>query len=89
MFVNELVLYVKYLHLEIDQVHEGITEKQAKYFQKFRTNLLEGIAYYHQLIPAMNANDIPDLEAFRTELESHAQALRNLLLPEARIAVPH
>lgn len=89
MFVNELVLYVKYLHREIDQVHEDITEKQAKYFEKFRTNLLDGIAYYHQLIPAMSTNDIPGLEAFKNELEGHAQALRTLLLPEARIAVPN
>lgn len=89
MFVNELVLYVKYLQREIDQVQEDITEKQAKYFEKFRTNLLDGIAYYHQLIPAMNTNGIPGMDAFRTELESHAQALRTLLLPEARIAVPH
>lgn len=89
MFVNELVLYVKYLHREIDQVQGDISIKQAKYFEKFRANLLEGIAYYHQLIPAMNTNGIPGLDVFKTELEGHAQALRTLLLPEARIAVPH
>ncbi|MCB0769587.1 MAG: hypothetical protein KDC00_04185, partial [Flavobacteriales bacterium] len=43
MFVNELVLYVKYLQREIDQVRDVITEKQHKYFEKFRTNLLSGI----------------------------------------------
>lgn len=87
MFVNELVLYVKYLQREIEQVREDITDKQLKYFEKFRTNLLEGIAYYNQLIPALRTNGIPGLDAFKSELESHAQSLRNLLLPEARPAV--
>lgn len=89
MFVNELVLYVKYLQREIDQVQEDITEKQTKYFEKFRTNLLEGIAYYHQLIPAMNLNGTPGIEIFKTDLERHAQALRTLPLPVARTSGPH
>ena len=84
MFVNELVLYVKYLQREIDQVRDDITEKQLKYFEKFRTNLLEGIEYYHQLIPALSTHGMTELDAFKSDLEHHASSLRNLLFPEAR-----
>ena len=87
MFVNELVLYVKYLQREIEQVRDDITEKQLKYFEKFRTNLLEGIAYYHELVPALRTQNMPGLDAFKADLEHHASALGNLLLPEARPAV--
>jgi len=84
MFVNELVLYVKYLQREIEQVSDDINEKQLKYFEKFRTNLLAGITYYHELIPALRAHGMQDLDTFKSDLEGHASALRNLLLPEMR-----
>jgi hypothetical protein len=84
MFVNELVLYVKYLQREIDQVRDDITEKQVKYFEKFRSNLLDGIAYYNELIPALRTHGNSGLDAFKSELEHHASALRNLPLPETR-----
>ena len=89
VFVNELVLYVNYLHREIDQVRDDITEKQIKYFEKFRTNLLDGIAYYHALIPALRTYEVPGLDAFTADLERHANSLRHLILPEARPVVPH
>ena len=89
MFVNELVLYVKYLQREIEQVQDDVNEKQVKYFEKFRTNLLSGINYYNELIPALRANGLPGLEVFKTELESHALALSNLLLPEVRTVTAH
>ncbi|MBK7382343.1 MAG: hypothetical protein IPI81_03255 [Flavobacteriales bacterium] len=84
MFVNELILYVKYLQREIEQVREEITEKQLKYFNQFRTNLLSGIAYYHELIPSLRRHGIPGLDAFKADLERHALELRDLLLPELR-----
>jgi len=81
---KKLVLYVKYLQREIEQVHEDITEKQIKHFEKFRTDLLDGIAYYHGLVPTLRTHGIQGLDAFTTDLDRHAHALRNLLLPEPR-----
>lgn len=53
MFVNELKMYVNYwLNLKKEQLHNG-TEKQAKYLRTFRENLLQGIAYYRQLLPTL------------------------------------
>jgi hypothetical protein len=83
MFVNELVLYVKYLQREIDQVRDDITEKQIKYFEKFRANLLEGIAYYEDLVPTLREYGLGDLEDFTAELKRHAVELRSLLIPAA------
>lgn len=53
MFVNELSLYVDYLKKEIEKCAKTISEKQLKYFNVFRNNLLSGIDYYVNLIPAL------------------------------------
>jgi len=83
MFVNELVLYVKYLQREIDQVKEDITEKQHKFFEKFRANLLIGIQYYEDLVPKLREHGLPNMEGFTAELNRHAQDLRSLMIPLA------
>ena len=49
MFIKELTLYVNYLVDNINELHGIISEKQVRYFQKFRENLLDGIKYYHEL----------------------------------------
>lgn len=49
MFIKELTLYVNYLVDNINELHGIISEKQVKYFQKFRNNLLDGIKYYREL----------------------------------------
>lgn len=48
-FLKELKLYIDYLKRMIDENGSAITEKQKKYYQLFRTNLLEGIEYYKKL----------------------------------------
>ncbi|MDR7211627.1 hypothetical protein [Flavobacterium piscis] len=45
MFIKELQLYVDYLKEEIEKTPE-VTKKNIKKWQTFKTNLLEGIAYY-------------------------------------------
>ncbi|MCO5260123.1 MAG: hypothetical protein M9916_08270 [Crocinitomicaceae bacterium] len=46
MFINELKLYVDYLHKKIAECRDSISEKQSKYFDKFKSNLQAGIEYY-------------------------------------------
>ena len=48
VFVNELKLYVDYLQRDIEEAGE-FTAAQVKKWQLFKTNLLEGIAYYQNL----------------------------------------
>jgi len=56
MFINELKMYVDYwFNLTKEQV-EPVTDKQQKYIQTFRANLLQGIAYYQQLVPKICSN---------------------------------
>jgi len=51
MFINELKMYVDYWTNLNQEQPEPITEKQQKYIQSFRANLLQGITYYQQLVP--------------------------------------
>ncbi len=51
LFINELNLYVTYLKKDINNNLKELTEKKAKYFDKFRNQLLNGINYYKELIP--------------------------------------
>jgi hypothetical protein len=52
MFINELQLYVDYLKRQLAESGNMISEKQKKYFAKFKTNLLSGIEYYKTLLPS-------------------------------------
>jgi len=50
VFVKELSLYVNYFQNKLDELYEPLIAKQTKYFETFRKNLNEGIAYYKELI---------------------------------------
>jgi hypothetical protein len=70
MFINELKLYVDYLEKQLKEAASSLNEKQRKYFQKFRTNLLAGIAFYkNALVSVSNSNKIlEELGYFEREL---------------------
>ncbi|MFD2245143.1 hypothetical protein [Pontibacter ruber] len=53
MFINELGMYVAYWQNLVKEQMAQPNEKQQKYIQAFRQNLLQGIAYYKQLLPAL------------------------------------
>lgn len=46
MFINELKLYIDYFKKKIKTDIVAINDKQEKYYQKCKTNLLNGISYY-------------------------------------------
>ncbi|MFN8206098.1 MAG: hypothetical protein U0T82_01630 [Bacteroidales bacterium] len=76
MFVKELQLYVDYLRNQVQTSVKPITDKQRKYFDSFRTNLMEGISYYKKLFLDVFETKrwspqevIPGLEKQREELE--------------------
>lgn len=49
LFVKELKMYVDYFRNEIETISGEITTNQIKKWNSFKTNLLEGIEYYHNL----------------------------------------
>ena len=53
LFINELNLYVEYLKKDISSQLDELSAKKAKYFGKFREQLLQGIDYYKGLIPEL------------------------------------
>jgi hypothetical protein len=70
MFINELKLYVDYLEKQLKEAASSLNEKQRKYFEKFRTNLLAGIAFYKNVLASVgNSNRIiEELGYFEREL---------------------
>jgi hypothetical protein len=76
MFVKELQLYVDYLRNQVQTTVKPFTDKQRKYFDTFRGNLQDGIAYYrklfHEAFDARSGNPrdvINGLEKQREELD--------------------
>jgi len=89
MFVNELVLYVDYLKKEIDKSLDNMNKKQVKYLDTFKSNLLQGIDYYHNLVPAIyesageKAHELT--EKMRFELDELQEKIKNF---EILVQVP-
>lgn len=81
-FVNELKLYVDYLGREFDRVKEEASDKQRRYVENFKSNLLDGIRYYQDLAPAIHRQAKEQLERFREELGFHASRVKAMVLPE-------
>lgn len=75
MFINELNLYVDYLKKDVERHATQLNEKKAKYFSKFRGNLLEGISYYKKLIPEISNQTA----AYRQEMMTQLQAIESRL----------
>ncbi len=82
MFINELKMYVAYWLKQISEQLQPISDKQHKYQQSFRQNLLQGIQYYKQLLPVL-FNVKEKLEQQVLMLNELLEAEDQLLLEEA------
>lgn len=71
MFINELNLYTDYLKKDVERHTVALNDKKAKYFSKFRANLLEGINYYKKLIPEITNQTV----AYRQEMMAQLEAI--------------
>jgi hypothetical protein len=71
MFINELTLYVNYLKKDLERHAKNLTDKKAKYFAKFREQLVQGINYYKNLIPEITNQTL----AYRQEMLTQLQAI--------------
>ncbi|MGZ3853345.1 MAG: hypothetical protein ACXVBX_11185 [Flavisolibacter sp.] len=70
MFINELKLYVDYFKKQLMGSATALNEKQARHFQKFKSNLLNGIAYYKTVLVTITnaAKTLEELCQFEKEL---------------------
>ena len=75
MFINELKMYVDYLKKELDKNVNSMNEKQAKYFSCFKSNLLQGMEYYRNLLPKMTN----ELDEFKKKMKEEIDALELVL----------
>lgn len=81
MFINEMKLYVEYLKREFEQVKHAATEKQRRYIESFKANMLNGIRYYEELAPVLHQQAATKLHRFKEDLARHAAEVHSMLLP--------
>ena len=80
MFINEAQLYIDYLKKSIDKSVSSMTAKQNKYLNTFKANLLEGIEYYKNLIPALKRETEQYLTTMKEELNRQQMILNSLCI---------
>ncbi|MFP3835692.1 hypothetical protein SCA31_22640, partial [Chryseobacterium sp. SIMBA_028] len=82
MFINELKMYIDYLKKEIADSFIPITPSQAKKWNAFKKNLLEGIEYYHNLFTASSFFKV-GLKTIRMQLDHYQLELSAVEIPQA------
>lgn len=80
MFVNELNLYVEYLKKELFRNVQTISDKQEKLFHTFKNNLLEGIAYYRNILPQIKFDTNECFLLMKSELDLFENRIQRTLL---------
>lgn len=82
MFVNELEMYVNHLQKEIGKNIENLNVKQIKYFENFKSSLLNGIEYYRDVFEKMKS----ETEEYRCKalksLEHWEKSIAHIKIPE-------
>jgi hypothetical protein len=81
LFINEMKLYVEYLKREFESVKHTATDKQRRYIETFKDNMLSGIRYYEELAPLLHQQAAAKLQRFKHDLARHAAEVRAMLLP--------
>jgi hypothetical protein len=84
LFINELNLYIEYLRKDINTHLKGWTDKKEKYVTKFKSQLLDGISYYKNLLPQITNETQEYLNKMHQQLlvaEVSLHALCSNLLP--------
>ena len=78
MFVNELKLYIDYLNKEQQKITLQLVQRKESYLEKFKENLLSGIAYYHGLIDHFGNRAEELFKGMRKELAELEADLLNM-----------
>ncbi|SHL75932.1 hypothetical protein SAMN05443543_104295 [Flavobacterium flevense] len=84
-FAKELKMYIDYLKNDIQNIGSEINNAKTKKLTSFKSNLLEGIAYYQNLFEC-----IPDFESVKNEVinqfEYYKKELQAIEIPKLEIA---
>lgn len=75
LFINELNLYVDYLKKDIALQLDELSTKKARYFSKFKAQLLQGIAYYKELIPELKKQSNVAISEMQQQLQQAENSL--------------
>ncbi len=81
MFINELNLYVDYLKKEIEKSSKSFSEKQHKYLNTFKNNLLSGVEYYKVFIPKLKNETQDYLDNLKQDIQQIQSELANVTIP--------
>ena len=74
MFINELQMYIDYYKKKVES-NLALNPKQLKYLQTFKTNLLDGIDYYQNLISYFKKESDQYISKMKEELDNAVMAL--------------
>lgn len=83
IFINELHLYITYFKDHINTA-TTLSPKQIKYFQTFKTNLLEGIDYYKNKVSLFKKESSQYIATMKKELD---EAILTLTSQHIQVAV--
>lgn len=81
IIINELRMYVDYIRNEIFNFSEPITNTQIKKWKAFKTNLLNGIQYYQNLL-ATSTYFKDDRERIEFQLNESQQQIDDIVIPQ-------
>ncbi|MFA9189827.1 hypothetical protein AAGV28_00460 [Flavobacterium sp. FZUC8N2.13] len=73
-FIKELKMYIDYLKNDIQTIGNEINNAKTKKLESFKTNLLEGIAYYQNLFAS-----VPNFESIKKDVISQFEQYKNEL----------
>jgi hypothetical protein len=79
MFMAELEMVIDYFRGEIKKSLPAPNEIRIKYLNEFKSNLLNGIAYYEKLVPEMTEAGQAYQTAMSEELQAHRTDLEALI----------
>src|SRR5690606_41514927 len=68
VLINELKIYIKYLTKDMEENVQPVDTKKEKYWEIFRNNLKNGIAYYRDLSHTIGLDSSARSEEHTSEL---------------------
>ena len=85
LFIKELKMYIDYLKNDIKNISNEINASQLKKLKAFKSNLLEGIAFYQHFFANTHyfENSINEIQ---NQLESYTNELLGVEVPELVVA---
>lgn len=81
LFVKEFQLYVTYLKKEFEDFLPEKSPKKEAYLDKFRKNLIQGVAYYQHLVNSFQVDSEEIMEKMKQHLLALQGEIENLELP--------